>query len=229
MKRAKFRLDGDADEDDNKTGDLDVTGTITIDGNGARIDGRAVDRIFDVQADARLKLEHVRLVNGSPEENASGGAIRSAGELTVKRSIISDSTVQGDGASGGAIFNDGGKLKVSRSALVGNASVRAGGAIEANAGTTTVVRSTLDRNRTGDNPGNGGGLHLTGAGTVHIDDSYVVRNRAAAEGGGLWNSATGTMTVTDTRIRRNRAPVGPNVFNDGGTFTVGGNQVPVGG
>lgn len=88
-----------------------------------------------------------------------------------------------------------------------------------------MVRSYLE---TGDNPGNGGGLHLTGAGEVIIDRSVVVDNSAANEGGGLWSSATGTMIVTDTRIRGNRAPVGPNVFNDGGTFTIDGEPVPPG-
>lgn len=34
------------------------------------------------------------------------------------------------------------------------------------------------------------------------------------------------MRVTDTRVRGNRAPDGPNVFNDGGTFTVDGRAVP---
>jgi len=46
--------------------------------------------------------------------------------------------------------------------------------------------------------------------------------------GGLWNSATGTMIVTNTSIRSNSAPVGPNVFNDDGTFLIDGEAVPVG-
>ncbi len=80
-------------------------------------------------------------------------------------------------------------------------------------------------NSTGAAPGNGGGLHLTGAGAVDIDDGSVLVNRAAAEGGGLWNSATGTMTVAGTRISDNEAPAGPDVFNDGGSFTLDGSPV----
>ncbi|HKJ56246.1 MAG TPA: hypothetical protein VJ978_09695, partial [Nitriliruptoraceae bacterium] len=110
-----------------------------------------------------------------------------------------------------------------------NTSNRAGGGIEAVAGTTDLDRVDLSGNSTGAAPGNGGGLHLTGAGTVDITDSLVVTNTAAAEGGGLWNSATGTMTVGDTTISGNQAPVGPDVFNDGGVFTVDGAPVPVGG
>lgn len=55
----------------------------------------------------------------------------------------------------------------------------------------------------------------------------VVGNDASAEGGGLWNSATGEMIVAMTTFRRNTAPVNPTAHNDGGTFTINGNDVPV--
>lgn len=77
-------------------------------------------------------------------------------------------------------------------------------------------------------PGNGGGFHLTGAGEVSVTKSWVTDNFADNEGGGLWNSAAGMMTVKRTTIEDNSSPTGPDVFNDGGTFTVDGNDVPVG-
>jgi hypothetical protein len=46
------------------------------------------------------------------------------------------------------------------------------------------------------------------------------------EGGGLWNSETGTTTVTNTEIAGNTAPDGPQVYNDGGTFTIDGTPQP---
>lgn len=168
------------------------------------------------------------LVGGTPPTGESGGAIRTAGDTDLKKVDISDS-VEGEGASGGAVFNTGGDLAIKNSTFSGNSATRAGGAIEANAGTTEFKNVELSGNTTGAMPGNGGGLHLTGAGTVDITRSRVVDNVAAAEGGGLWNSSTGTMTVRDTTIRRNQAPIGPDVYNDGGTFTVDGQPVPVGG
>lgn len=36
------------------------------------------------------------------------------------------------------------------------------------------------------------------------------------------------MTVDNVTTRRNRAPDGPNVYNDGGVFTVDSRPVPVG-
>lgn len=134
-------------------------------------------------------------------------------------------SADGTSGSGGGILNNKGTLDVTSTVLADNSASRAGGGIEANIGTTTLLRVTLVVNSTGPNPGNGGGLHLTGAGVVDIARSVVSGNTATAEGGGLWNSATGTMTVTRSVVLGNEAPVGPDVFNDGGTFTL--NNSPV--
>ncbi|WP_422677965.1 right-handed parallel beta-helix repeat-containing protein [Blastococcus brunescens] len=149
----------------------------------------------------------------APARRAHGDRRRRAGETA-------------SGASGGGVLNAG-ELDVDRSTVTHNRAVRAGGGIEAEAGSrTTVDRSTLSGNTTGAGPGNGGGLHLTGAGTVHVDRSHVVHNMAAAEGGGLWNSSAGTMTVTRTTVSGNTASGdqaengGGGLYNDGGSLTV---------
>ena len=49
-------------------------------------------------------------------------------------------------------------------------------------------------------PGNGGAVHLTGAGSGDVTGTEVSGNTASAEGGGLWNSASGTFTVTGSDI-----------------------------
>ncbi|MBS44963.1 MAG: hypothetical protein CMH83_17705 [Nocardioides sp.] len=207
-------------------GDLDVTDDLVVLGDGHTINARGVDRVFDVTAGTTVRLQALTLRNGAPAETESGGAVRSEGTVSLVGVEVRGSTVTGEGASGGAVMNDGGTLRVVDSVLGGNSAVRAGGAIEADGGSTTVRGTTLQANRTGDLPGNGGGLHLTGAGDVVVRDSLVVRNVAGAEGGGLWNSADGTMVVTNTVLRRNRAlgdeatNGGGALFNDGGTLRV---------
>ena len=94
---------------------------------------------------------------------------------------------------------------VDESTISDNSAQRAGGGIEANIGTSTVERSTLNANTAGASPGNGGGVHVTGAGVFDVSKSRVIGNVASAEGGGLWNSATGTFTVDQTRIAENVA------------------------
>ncbi len=228
-------VDGDGAE----AGDLDVTGRIELSGGGATLDLSQVhDRGFDIASGAELSVDGLTVVGGNPVEESSGGAFRNGGTLELEDVTVSDSVVVGAGASGGAVFNSG-HLTVDRSIFTGNSATRAGGAIEANGGTTEIERSTLSGNSTGPMPGNGGALHLTGEGIVTVSRSTVEGNVAASEGGGLWNSATGTMEVSRTTISANVANGeaadngGGGLFNDGGAMTVTrssvtGNSAPMG-
>ena len=198
-----YRLSiGGRDEDAGATGDLDVRSAITLDGDGATVDAGRIDRVLHVLAGASLRLDDVTLTGGDAQGTTASGN------------------------SGGGVLNAG-TLVVDRSTITANRSVRAGGGIEAEDGSrTTVDRSTLSRNATGAGPGNGGGLHLTGTGTVGVERTHVVHNTAAAEGGGLWNSAGGTMTVSRSVVSGNSASGddaengGGGLYNDGGSLTV---------
>ena len=128
-----------------------------------------------------------------------------------------------------AELNKGGSLVVRRSVLDGNDAQRAGGGIESSAGSTEVFRTDLLGNDAGAAPGNGGGLHLTGAGTVDVAQSTVSGN-SAVEGGGLWNSSGGTFSISDTVVEGNTATGdaatqgGGGVYNDG-VMTITGSTI----
>ena len=99
-----------------------------------------------------------------------------------------------------------------------------------NAGPTTTSLSFVDlsNNSVTGPPGNGGGLHLTGAGDVAVDNSVVSEN-TAAEGGGLWNSAAGSLSVTNSTVTDNSASGtdgGGGIYQDG-TASTGGELVAV--
>ena len=143
----------------NGEGDLDITTDITIEGNGATIDASGLgDRAFHVLAGGDLTISGVTVTGGEPADAPSAAG----------------------GGSGGAFLNAG-TLSISDSTLDGNSAARAGGAIEASAGSTTTLLDTdLTDNAAGPTPGNGGGLHLTGAGTVSITGGTVSGNTAAA-------------------------------------------------
>ncbi len=220
-------------------GDIDLVRDVKITGFGATIDLSGLgDRAFDVAEGVTASISKLTITGGAPAAGESGGAIRNAGTLHLDKVTATGNTVSGEGASGGAIFTTG-TLRVSQSRLAGNTATRAGGAIEANGGTTHVDRSVLVDNATGPMPGNGGALHLTGAGVVEVTRSHVRDNTAAAEGGGLWNSAGGQMRVSWTVLVDNVAEGveatngGGALFNDGGTLTVehskvAGNSAPNG-
>lgn len=213
-------------EDMAATGDLDILARIEIEATNSLIDAAGLDRVFDVFMPGSLTLLTGRLEHGAPAMSESGGAIRSTGTVSLSSVTIANSTVSGSGASGGAIFNDGGSLTLSRCLLTGNAAERAGGAIEANGGDTFVEGSAMEENSTGPSPGNGGALHLTGEGTVTVQGGVVHANSAAAEGGGLWNSAGGLMVVRSVLVADNIVTGedadqgGGGLFNDGGTLRV---------
>ncbi len=120
--------------------------------------------------------------------------------------------------------------------FTGNLAARAGGGIEIVAGTVQITGAKVTNNdvtasgtlTTAAAPGNGGGLHVTGAATVTVNGGQFSSKKAAKEGGGLWNSATGTLFIrayqgTGTVINSNIADGngteqgGGGVFNDGGT------------
>ena len=203
-----------AAEDLAATGDLDVVGDLTLTGvAGTTIDAGALgDRILDVRAGATLRLAGLELTGGTAADVPT--------------------------ASGGAVLNSA-VLEATDVVIRANQATRAGGGIEATAGSSTrLVRVTLSDNETGPTPGNGGGLHLTGAGTVTVTDSVVTGNTATNEGGGLWNSSAGTMTVSGTEISDNTAAGalattgGGGIFNQpnadgtaGGTLTLTGSTI----
>ncbi|TDT15391.1 CSLREA domain-containing protein [Ilumatobacter fluminis] len=223
------------DEDAGATGDLDVSTDIRISGFGATIDTDWLDRGFDVAESGNLVLSGLSIINGYAPGGAdpvvgSGGAIANAGSTTLQIVSFVGNRAEGPAASGGAILNTG-ELSVWFSTFDGNRATRAGGAIEANGGTTNIVGSTFVENTTGPEPGNGGAFHLTGEGQVTVSGSTFRGNTATAEGGALWNSASGTMVVANSSIDGNTASGaeadqgGGGVFNDGGTMTISGSTI----
>ena len=140
--------------------------------------------------------------------------------------------------SGGGVFNNAGTVTIRSSQVTENEAERAGGGIEDRNGTgtsITLIDVTLNDNVTfGTDPtaqGNGGGLHVTGSGSVSISGGTVNRNAADLEGGGLWNG-TGTLTISNgTMIDSNVAhgaaanDGGGGIFNNGGTLMIGWNSV----
>ncbi len=164
--------------------------------------------------------------HGDAADQGGGALFNDGGTMVVMRSSMTGNVADGASGSGGAIFNHLGDLSVQRCTMAFNQSNRAGGAVEAKEGNTNLERVFLRSNSTGSSPGNGGGLHLTGAGNVSVDLAILLFNSASNEGGGLWNSSTGTMVATRTIALFNLSPDGPNVFNDGGSFTFNGANVP---
>ncbi|MCM2371003.1 tail fiber protein [Aporhodopirellula aestuarii] len=170
--------------------------------------------------------------SGPDSDQGGGGIFNAGGVLDVTNASIIANVANGTSGSGGGILNDAfGSLSVTNSTVQSNRANRAGGGIETTPGTTnTLTNVNLDLNNAGQlpaisNPGNGGGLHVTGDADVTITGGTVNGNRASEEGGGLWNGG-GTLIVSGTQIDGNRADGtgvdqgGGGVFNSSGVVSL---------
>ncbi|RFN57678.1 T9SS type A sorting domain-containing protein [Marixanthomonas ophiurae] len=207
--------------------ELTITGGLL----GVTIDADENGRVFNI-TDGLVTLNDLTITNGLEED---GGAIYIIdADLIINDSNITNSEANGPSGSGGGIFVDtGASLTVNDSEISGNQANRAGGGIEDNSnnGLNIILNNVnLDNNNAGvdpatGNPGNGGGLHITGAGDAEITGGTVNGNSAELQGGGLWNG-TGNMTVDGTTVDGNSAEGdeatdgGGGIYNSGGTLEV---------
>jgi len=166
--------------------------------------------------------------SGVAADNGGGGIYNlNAGTLVIRESSITNNVANGTSGSGGGILNDmGSNVRITNTVITGNTANRAGGGIESNAGFVTMLNVSLNGNTTFNSPGNGGGLHVTGAGTSTITGGTVNMNNAGAEGGGLWNG-TGTMTIDGTTISANTASGASADQGGGGIYNLNGGTLVV--
>lgn len=162
---------------------------------------------------------------GTLATQGGGGIYVTNGALTLNNSIVTNNTASGlSGSGGGILVGTGGSLTVNGSTIAENMASRAGGGIEVNAASAVSISLndvTLDENMTGANPGNGGGLHITGASNATITGGIVSNNSATSEGGGLWNGS-GTMTIEGTIISNNTASGAAADQGGGGIYNLSG-------
>ncbi|WCL80223.1 T9SS type A sorting domain-containing protein [Saprospira sp. CCB-QB6] len=157
-----------------------------------------------------------------------GGAIwNTAGsELHIMNTSFSNNQASGASGSGGAILNDGSSvLTISMgTSFSANSSNRAGGAIEDNSGANSMVQITdasFTGNSTGTAPGNGGAIHITGAGQMMISNSSFNSNSAGNEGGALWNGS-GSMSLNNILADGNIASGAAGDSGGGAIYNLGG-------
>ena len=155
------------DEDAALTGDLDVTGNVTIQGAGAGttvVNANGLDRVFHILSNGKAVLSDMTIEGGVCAVEESGGGIFNQGALTVSSCTLSgNSATSGFDVAGGGIYNFG-TLTVSNSTLSGNSAGDYGGGISNN-GTLTVSNSSLSGNSA---VYAGGGIASDEIGRAHV-------------------------------------------------------------
>jgi predicted outer membrane repeat protein len=133
----------------------------------------------------------------------SGGGLFSQGATTITNSALQNNT---SGASGGGVFAQSGSLTISGDTIAGNtltSSTSGGGGVYCQATNLSVVDCTIDSNRAGNG---GGLAFVNGAITGTITNSTITDNRAffgLAKGGGIEVTGTGTLSLGNTIVAGN--------------------------
>ncbi len=231
-----------AGEDNNRTGDLDITDSVNIIGTVypphqlPYIDGRNSDRVFDIHAGATVNMTDLVVVNGRAD---NGGGIRNYGTLNMHGSQISSNSASG---LGGGIYSAG-NLSIDNTAVSQNTS-GSGGGIAMDNPTAAPISFNMTASYLGQNTAAaaGGGIYISGrvnaalplgtsvnaitlnqaargggifnSGNLTVDRLFLDANTASEEGGGLSNRS-GSASIARSNITNNHAD-GPESGNGGG-------------
>ncbi len=171
-------------EDDNLTGDLDITASVTIQGATAAttvIDAGGIDRVFNVISNSSIVFMQNLSITGGHAPNGADGA---AGADTVA-GVDSLGDSGGDGAPGGGVLTEGDLTLTSvvvNDNFAGSGGAGGPGGIAGNGGIGQAgANSTGGVGGTG---GNGGGVALTTGSEFHVSNSAFNFNFAGNGGNG---------------------------------------------
>lgn len=133
----------------------------------------------------------------------SNGAAMDNPKLFLRQSVIRDNSAgaYGGGVSVGSYWGVSGDVNIDQSAIVGNSAAEDGGGIF-NAGTLTLVNSTVSANSIPDSVGNGSGV--SNAGTASIMGSTIAYNVSNKAGGGVAHGGE-ALSIGHTIIAMNTA------------------------
>jgi hypothetical protein len=195
-------------EDAAATGDLDVTGALTVVGGGFRatlIDGRRLgDRIFDVLPGSALALSQASLLSGKaprPELDSGvagvlgdGGCVRAAAPVTVSDAFFYACTAAADGGCASTTS----ALELTDSVFSHcRAQSEGGGLAVGAAGDATLARVTAARCKAA----SGGGAAVRGA--LSLTNGTFTLNRAQL-GGAVAVLGAGNADIAHSTLAANR-------------------------
>ena len=199
-------------------GQLVVSDDVSIAGAGQTstiIDGKASNRVFEIQSEVVADISGVTIQNGDVGCCVYfGGGISNAGTLT-----LTNSTVSGNYSSGGGGIYDAGTLTIINSTVSENFSAYGGGGIYINGGgTLTLTDSTVS--------GNvayyllaGGGIFNQGTATL-INTTVSGNDVYYGGGGGIRNYPSGIMTLTNSTVSGNDGDYAPGGIRNAGILTL---------
>jgi CSLREA domain-containing protein len=177
------------------------SGLLTLSGNNS-------SRVVFLDQNSVALISGLKITGGNgtgpTHVHEGGGILNNGGYLELKRSIVSNNSVNFtlNGRGGGVTNSGGGKLAVNESAISSNGAFTGGGIFNNNNGSTLVVSDSSIQNNTS---AEGGGIYnLT---TAEINNSLISDNTAnQGNGGGIFNHASSVkVSLTNTTVFHNSA------------------------
>jgi len=226
-----------AGEDASATGDLDVTGTLTIIGAGpdqTTINANRIDRVFDIQPGvSTVVISGVTIFNGYVYGESGGGINNHWGaDLTLINTIVLSNTADAPSlALGGGIMHSGGALTLTNASILSNTAVGRGGGLYVDDGSAVLSGALISNNSvTGMFSDRGGGGLYVRDSHVELHGGQIVSNSAEYDGGGVHIREGASFTqIGDTLIAYNVAAAtdgsGGGVYVQGSGVTLGAAQI----
>jgi CSLREA domain-containing protein len=191
-------------EDAAATGDLDITGDVSIMGAGTAstiVDGNGLDRVFDTFNTVTLgSISGLTIQHGNPGPGGYGGGIYNSAIFTMSDVVITGNVAD---VNGGGIENDG-DLTLIDVTVSGNMATVFGGGID-----TALTFSASGLTVTGNTANAAGGVGNDAAAT--LTNVTVSGNTANVSGGGIKSDFN--TTLTNVTLSNNTAPSGAGLDN----------------
>ena len=211
------------------------THTATTVGGGLVVDPRVAGRVGvtgtlfsgnQVPAGGAIWLPPGSRLYGSGSRFQDNTATGDGGALyTVDSTVALAGSMTGNsaGGNGGGIAASGGSLVLDGLVLIGNTAQAHGGALYRSGGNLTLSGNQVMTNTA--TTGSGGGIAVTGAGTVNLAGVTWLNNQATSGMGGAAYVAAATVTFSGSpQVRNNRALHGGGAYlRATGSVTVGSN------
>lgn len=210
-----------AGEDQATRGDLDISQGLTLAGSGrVVIDGRGLDRVFDILGTARAVLRGVAIQGGNPGSSLPGGGVRVGGQASL---TLTESALLANTAGSGGGLASSGTLQLTNVTLSGNKATGQGGGLLATGGLASLLNTTVASNTAS----SGGGVARTG-GTLTLKNTLLGTNSGGNCAGTIVSSGNNLDSANTCNLNSvlldgdviNADPkLGPLQDNGGGTPT----------
>jgi Ca2+-binding RTX toxin-like protein len=172
--------------------------------NGVNFKGIGADKLTVARSNTATSNFRIFKVNA--------GAVVSIDGMTISNgSVVTGAFPSG---AGGGIYNDGGTLSVTRSAISGNSATFGGGIFNSSAGTIKELTNSVI---SGNSAPLGGGIFNQSSSTISSITNSTLSNNTAERGGGIFNNSATISSITNSTLSNNTASnSGGGIYSEGG-------------